>query len=118
MAVVLGLCLKYRLIELKKITVGGVGIRFRDSRRHILDETALTNISMTPRSSTQPKSSIELELQSPSSSTQPESAEPELQLSSSSTQPKSIEPELQSSTVEEEIQTSTPVSSRTRSKKL
>ena len=100
MVIALGICLKFKLVELKKITVGAIGVEFQDSRRHILNETALSNINISTQSAS---------IEEPSS----QSARIE-------------EPSIQSAVVEEpsvstiqEIKTSTPdkpVSSRTRSK--
>lgn len=93
-AVILGVCLKWKLIHLKKITLGGCGIEFQRSQRegrHILEETVLSDIRSD---STTVSNQNELNQQQTTATVE------------STTSSQLI--------VEEPIETSTPVSSRTR----
>lgn len=101
--IVLAIGLKYKIIQLKKITVGGVGVEFENSRRNILNESELTNLSSVPP--------VQQETSFVSAASNSLASEDVIVVHNPMNEP--VNEILESTTIDEQ-----PISSRTRSKQV
>ena len=131
-AIVLVVCLKLKLIDIKKMTVGNVSVEFENSRRQILDESVLSDIIGSPiaqptlfTSSTEPmQTTSSTEPMQTTSSAEPmqttSSAEPVEDILSTRPGHSVVQSEQLTVVVEPsavaQIELQAPISSRTRSK--